>query len=327
MKDPILSVIVPVYNVENYLNRCVDSILTQTFSDFEVILVNDGSKDNSGTLCDQYAREDPRVRVLHKANGGLSDARNAGIDAARGGYLCFIDSDDYIEPEMLEELYRLAKSHEADVSVCGICDCYESGRYPQSDSDREYVLSGVEALQYTLAGRELPGSVCTKLIRRELCEHHRFLKGRTYEDAFYTPELLLQARKVAATTKSLYNYWHREDSITTRPFSEKNMDVVDAYDYTLQVVRERCPELTAVAEFRLLWANFVVLDKMLATNGYEKLPQYGPVVAYLKKNWRKIVGNPHFQKTRRLAAVVLRVSTRLYRLLALRHNHSRGVHS
>ena len=179
----------------------------------------------------------------------------------------------------------------------------------------------------TTLGKELPISVCTKLIRRELCREHRFLKGRTYEDAFYTPGLFLRAGKVAATTRSLYNYWHRADSITTKPFSVQNMDVVDAYTYTLEQVREHCPELEDVAQFRLYWAHFVVLDKLLMTKGYKQLPQYGAVKSYLKKNTWKIFRNAYFTRARRLAALALGIHVGLYRLLVLWQERKYGVHS
>lgn len=120
-----ISIIVPVYKVEPYLRKCVDSILAQTFTDFEVILVDDGSPDNSGKICDEYASKDSRVRVIHKKNGGLSSARNAGIDVARGKYLGFVDSDDYIEKDMYELLYDNIVKEQADLSICGIYDVYE----------------------------------------------------------------------------------------------------------------------------------------------------------------------------------------------------------
>lgn len=317
MKEPVITVVVPIYNVEKYLERCVDSILAQTFQDIEVILVDDGSPDNCAALCDEYARKDTRVRVIHKENGGLSDARNAGMDTAKGEYLCFIDSDDFIDPEMLQILYQLLTDNQADISICGVRNCFESGAYEQCPDERQFVLSGEEALKQTLMGRELAGTICNKLIRRGLCREHRFIKGRTYEDAFFMPELLLQAKTVAVTTKSFYNYWHRSGSITTKPFTERNMDVVDAYSYTLQVVRECCPELTDVAMFRLYWANFVVLDKILATEDYQKLPQFKPVKDFLRKNWIKVLSCHYFRFSRRVAAVALKVNVSLYRFLAI----------
>lgn len=325
MEKPEISVIVPVYNVEKYLRRCVDSILSQTYREMEVLLVDDGATDQSGSICDAYAAQDPRVRVIHKKNGGLSDARNAGMEASAGKYLCFIDSDDFIHQRMLEVLHNLALREDADVAVCGICDCYEGSQTNQSKEIREIVCTGVEALKLTLEGNDLPGSVCSKLIRRELVSDHRFLKGKTYEDAFFTPELLIPARKVAATTESLYYYWHRAGSITTKPFSQRNMDVVDAYRFTLEQVQKSCPELCDVAMFRLYWAHFVVLDKILVTPNYKQLPQYAQVVGFLKKNWRSIVTCSYFQKARRIAALALKIHVGLYRRLVLMRDRGAEV--
>lgn len=326
MGVPEISVIVPVYKVEPYLERCVRSVQNQTFQDFELILVDDESPDRCGELCDDYARQDPRIRVLHKKNGGLSDARNAGMDLARGRYVCFVDSDDFIDPEMLQVLYDLAQKHQAEIAICGVRDCYKGRVQEHNPVEEELVVSGVEALRLTLEGKKLLVSVCTKLICRELAEKNRFRKGRTYEDAFYNPQLLLGAKVVAVTTRSLYSYWHRADSITTHPFREQNMDVIDAYTYNLEQVTEHCPELEDVARFRLHWAYFVVLDKILLTGREGEIAQYPQVKAYLKKHWFEVLRCPYFAKGRRLGAVVLKLHVGLYRILVQWKQKHQEVH-
>lgn len=326
MKSPAVSVIVPVYKVEAYLDRCVESILRQTFSDMQVLLVDDGSPDACGSMCDSYAAKDSRVQVIHKANGGLSDARNAGFEASTGEYVLFIDSDDYIEPTMVEVLYRLVQTHNADIACCGIANCYETGRFPQYALDEEFTCSGKEALREVLIGARIPGGIVDKLIRRDVMGSHRFLKGKTYEDAFFTPGLLLNAQTVAVTTQSLYNYWHRSGSITTQRFNPRAMDVIDAYLYTLDIVRERCPEMMPAAQFRVHWAHFVVLDRMLEEHNYHKLPQYPAVRSYLKKTWWAIVKDPYFQKSRKIAAVALKINIRLYALLSRMHQQHERLH-
>lgn len=322
--NPSVSVIVPIYNVEIYLKRCVDSILSQTLRDIEVILVDDGSPDNCGTICDDYAKKDTRVHVLHKENGGISDARNLGLKYAKGEYVCFIDSDDFIDEDMLNTLYRLVEENEVDMSVCGIRDYYEGQEPVYDHEERAFVCSGIEGLRYTLEGRLLPGSVCSKLIRRTICDTLSFPVGKTYEDAFYTPELFFKISKVAITTKKMYNYWHRADSVTTKPFSAKNMDVIEAYQYTYDVVSKKCPELMDVAQFRLCWANFVVLDKLLVTDNYATYPQYSQVVKFLKNKWWWIFRSPYFRTSRRVAAVALKVNVRLYRMLAVANTKKYG---
>lgn len=317
MANPKISVIVPVYNVEEYLERCVDSVLAQTFSDMEIILVDDGSPDDCGKICDNYAEKDSRVRVIHKENGGLSDARNAGVEAANGEYVCFADSDDFIEPHLLYRLYGLIEKYQADIAVGGIYNCYGNHKAPQCEKILEFSCNGEEALRKMLEGVEIPGSSCCKLILRELAKKRKFLIGKTYEDAFYMPELLLDAKKIAVTTEPLYNYWHRSNSITTRDFNERSMDVIGAYEYTMNLVlQKQLDDLTGVAAFRVWWSYFVVLDRILLMDNYREIPQYRQVVGFLKKNWFNILKCGYFQKSRRIAAVALKINVRLYRLLS-----------
>ncbi len=321
MSAPKISVIVPVYKVEKYLDKCVDSIVKQTFTDTEILLVDDGSPDNCGKMCDEWAKKDSRIKVIHKENGGLSDARNFGYEASMGKYVIFIDSDDFIEADMLSVLYDLINQNNADISVCGICNCYETGMYPQCEKEEEFVISGKAAIKEVLRGERIPGGVVTRLIKRDLLLNHKFIVGKTYEDAFFTPELFLKANIVAVTTKAYYYYWHRNDSITTLPFNQKAMDVIDAYNYTYGIVEKECPDFKDLALFRIQWANFVVLDRMLLVDNYKKLPQYKEVVKYLKKNWLNILKSPYFRKGRRISALALKINVRLYKLLSLANHH------
>lgn len=316
----MISVIVPVYRVERYLARCVDSILAQTYRDLEIILVDDGSPDHCGEICDEYAKRDARVRVIHKSNGGISDARNVGMEAAEGEFISFIDSDDYIEPEMLQTLYKLQKESNADIVCCGICDRYESGDH-LAVSDRVIIhCSGKDALAYTLEGKYSAGSLCNKMIRRSIMHGLRFLNGKIYEDAFFMPELLFAAQTVVITTEPLYNYWHRSGSITTASFEKKHMDIIEAYEKTLDFVRKNCPEMKEVAKFRVCWANFVVLDRILQAENYKRFPEYYQVVAFLKENAGFIMHCRYFQKNRRIAAAALKMHTGLYRMLSRAHS-------
>lgn len=322
---PEVSVIIPVYNVEKYLNRCIDSVIYQTYQDFEIVLIDDGSTDASGEICDKYAMKDSRIKVIHKKNGGLSDARNVGMDNASGNWIVFIDSDDFIEKIMLEVLYDLVSENDVEIAACGINNCYDKKIIPQYDRLESFVCSGVEALKLTLIGQKLPGSICNKMIKSTLAKKYRFIVGKFYEDAFFTPDLLLNANNVAVTTQPLYNYWHRSDSITTEVFSDKKMDIIYAYIYTKQVVQNKCPELIRYADFRLYWSHFIVLDSMLRSNRYRSYKRFDEVVRYLKKNWIKIVVCPFFRKERRLSAVVLKCNVFLYRILLLTNKRRQQV--
>lgn len=163
---PKISIIVPVYNVEKYLEKCVRSILAQTFTDFELILVDDGSPDSSGAMCDQFAEQDQRVKVIHKENGGLSDARNAGIEIATGEYLGFVDSDDYIADDMYELLYTNIVKEDADLSICGIYDVYE-GKEPVEKQQQYIVLDKVAAMKMILEAKVVSVHAVNKLYKKK----------------------------------------------------------------------------------------------------------------------------------------------------------------
>lgn len=313
---PVISVIVPIYKVEKYLDRCVESIVNQTFSDIEILLIDDGSPDNCGKMCDEWAKKDSRIKAFHKENGGLSDARNFGIAESSGEYVICIDSDDFIEPKMLEVLYGLATEHNADISICGIFNCYESRKVPQCKTVGKYLYSGVEALREYFLGERIPGGVVTRLIKSDIAKELEFPYGKTYEDAFYSPKLFLSVEKVAVDTTPLYNYWHRADSITSQAFTEKAMDVISAYECAYDTVRENCPQIIDCAEFRVQWANFIVLDRMMLMKDHKKIPQYNGVVKYLKKNWLSIAKSKYFRKSRKIAAVALKLNASLYGILS-----------
>lgn len=266
---PTISVIVPVYKVEPYIRKCVDSILGQTFSDIQVILVDDGSPDQCGKICDEYAKQDNRVEVIHKENGGLSDARNAGIPYAKGEYIIFLDSDDYIENDMFEYMYTRIKDSGADMATCGLYEVYKD-RIETQKEEVDFVCTGEEAFRCILRGHTIRGEIWNKLIRKSCIEDLRFPKGRLYEDIYYTVDLMQRIKKVAVGTKPKYYYLHREDSITGKAYRPKVFDIIDGYTKNYEVVKEKFPSLTQEAECLWIWSRFIVLDKMLLQEDYKK---------------------------------------------------------
>ncbi len=228
--DELISVIVPVYKVEDYLSRCVDSILSQTYRNIEVILVDDGSPDKCGEICDRYAQHDPRVRVIHKENGGLSDARNAGIEIAQGQYISFIDSDDWVHPEFLESLYQLTRSTDADIAASDFMRTSTENLPLTLEEETVYQYSNLEALkQY--AGVFYVQMVVSwgKIYKKQLFEGVRFPVGRVHEDEFTTHKVIYKAKRIVFTTRKLLYYWQRQDSIMGSRSSLKNqLDTIDA---------------------------------------------------------------------------------------------------
>ena len=312
----MISVIVPVYNVEKYLERCVKSIAAQTYKDLEILLIDDGSTDKSGEMCDAFQQTDSRIKAFHKQNGGLSDARNYGIEHSAGEFISFVDSDDYIDEKMLETLHRLITENDADLAVCSAMDVFEGKEVTQVKEIKEFNLNKVESYKYMLRGDGIP-SACNKLYKRQTVGDVRFPVGKLYEDGFFTPQILKKVEKTAATSKPMYYYFRRADSITTKPFRKGDLDVIEAYDKCVKQVKELCPEALPYAEFRYRNAYFNVLDKMLMRDDCKEIPEYKQVVKYLKKHTAQIVKDPGFGKMRKIAAVALKFSVPLYKKILL----------
>lgn len=255
MNAPEISVIVPVYNVEKYLCRCVDSILNQTFRDFELILVDDGSPDNSGAICDEYAAKDSRVVVIHRENGGLSAARNVGIDwtfaNSNSEWLTFIDSDDWVHPEYLERLLNAAIESNVDVSVCG------------------YTKIAGEALQ--VAPEQLAVQLWTpedlfvnynvnaivawgKLYRKECFREVRYPVGKIHEDEFTTYKIIFPCGRLAYIPAGMYAYFNNAEGITKSEWSPKHLVGIDAIEEQISYFADnKFPKACRKAKWCILW--------------------------------------------------------------------------
>lgn len=227
-----ISVIVPVYNVKKYIHKCVDSIINQTYKNLEIILVDDGSLDNCGKICDEYAKKDNRIRVIHKENGGLSSARNAGLEVATGEFIGFIDSDDFIAPEMYETLYNSIKTDGTDLAVCKIA-WVENGKI-RCEEDGTHTVIGFEEF---VGVRNYNVSACNRLYKKDLWKNIRFPVGRICEDAFVEHLISGQCDKISCIDKGMYFYFIRNESIMTANYSVKRLDAAEAFlgrlDYML----------------------------------------------------------------------------------------------
>lgn len=211
--NPVISIVVPVYKVEVYLEKCVNSILNQTFTDFELILVDDGSPDNCPAMCDEYAKKDARIKVIHKANGGLSDARNAGIDIAKGTYIGFVDSDDYVAPDMYERLFNLIDENKCDISICQAVIVGEGEEAVYENSDKVYVLDKDQAIYQMICNRLFSVNAWNKLYKKELFENIRYPKGLLYEDLATTYKLISICDNIVYSPMKKYAYLQRNGSI------------------------------------------------------------------------------------------------------------------
>ncbi len=314
-----VSVIIPVYNVEKYLQRCFDSVVNQTLKEIEIILVNDGSSDSSGEICDRLEKTDSRVRVIHKQNGGLSDARNAGIEAAQGEFLSFIDSDDYVVPDMLEYLYINAVNSGAQIAT-GTMIMVKNGNAKTSSDFTPSVFSPEKALENALYGPVSSLSVCNKIFKKELFEDIKFLVGKTYEDAYIVPSLFLKADKIFMSGKAVYHYViDRQDSITNVSFSEKNFNMVDAFEFNRKKVCEKYPALFNVFTYRIYYAYVMLFKKIIFSVDFKKNKYYNVLVAKIRSGKKFVLKSKYFDNKFKFLYILLCLSPVLYAKIMRRH--------
>jgi len=272
--------------------------------------VDDGSTDNSGKLCDEYKRLDKRIKAYHKENGGLSDARNYGIEKAKGKYICFVDSDDYVTSDMCEILYNDIISTNADVAMCNLVDCYGIICKIDNSNIERCVFSPEEAIREVMLGEKVRISVNAKLYRKNLFDKIEFEKGKTYEDAIIMVELLDKCEKISYNSSKVYYYIHRENSITTQRFSEKCYDVIYAYEKNRDIIMSKYPKIIYIADIRLCWARFVILERMAMSDATFD----DNAIRYLKKRFLSIMRSRClFGNLKKISLVILLLSKRMYR--------------
>lgn len=236
---PLVSVIIPVYNTEKYLNQCINSVLAQTLSDIEVLLIDDGSTDGSGKICDDYARKDKRIHVIHTSNHGVSHARNKGLEQAKGEYISFIDSDDWIDPDMIATLYRLIQTHHADLSTCGYIIEDENGSVIYNIKEKViYTLNKWDAIYSLFHDKyyKYKGNLCDKLYNKSIIERQQLkFNEKIYynEDRLFIFQYLNECQSMAYTTSPYYHYIMRPTSAMNRvrnTYQEKSSTFMDAFD-------------------------------------------------------------------------------------------------
>lgn len=271
MKDlPLLSVIVPVYNVENYLSLCIGSLADQTYANLEVLLVDDGSTDGSGAICDQWAARDSRIRVIHKENGGAGVARNLAMDLAAGELITFADSDDYVLPDMYAHLYSLM-GEDADIAECGYL-LFSGQELPRADAGdgnpRSY--SPEEAMGLHIRDEIFQQTIWNKLYRREVLEGLRFPVGNLIDDEFFTYRAIGNARKLVHSDRRLYGYRQQAGSVMHRPYSLKRLQGLDAKLQRLDYLTREMPNLVEEGKRDLLFSCLISMQGCLRfLNGAE----------------------------------------------------------
>lgn len=243
-QNPLISVIVPIYNVEDYLDRCVNSLVKQTYKNLEIILVDDGANDSCPQLCDEWAQKDSRIKAIHKVNGGLSDARNAGLEIANGELIVLIDSDDWIDYCAIEKMYERMLADDSDVVSSGVKWVTEDGTLLRDVTvSQDAVLDTHSAMSEIIVDGQLKQHVWNKLYKRELVEVIPFEKGKYHEDVFWSYQVFGRAKKVSLMKESFYNYVQRSSSIMGAGYSKNRLDALDAMKQRCDYVKKHFPDL------------------------------------------------------------------------------------
>ncbi len=265
MPTSLISIIVPVYKVEEYLPRCVESLLAQTYRNLDIILVDDGSPDRCPALCDSYAAKDARVRVLHTGNRGLSAARNAGLAVTRGDYVFFVDSDDWVAPDAVERMYAQIAREGADVCVCGIRDVYSLAEATPDGVDTCLFYGREEFMERILTDSNCYGYACNKLIRMSVLGELRFDENLfSCEDMVFCVELATACTKVVQLQAQLYYYFQRPSSMTgVSGYSERKLSVIRAYEMIAPFYEREAPQLMPIINRNYLKINLNVKGRML----------------------------------------------------------------
>lgn len=306
----IISIIIPVYNVENYLARCVESVLKQTYQNLEIILVDDGSTDLSGTICDEYEKKDSRIVVIHKPNGGLSSARNAGLDRARGAYVGFIDSDDYVSENMYELLHEQIASDESDIANIMYVRAFESGKLISSCVPHQTNESfSAEKYLEELLMHVGDVSVCTKLFPSELIGELRFLEGVLNEDLLFMIELIKRMGNIRFIGTVGYYYFVREKSIS----SGYGKSVIDMQKNSLMVldfVKQNAPQLRKQAYRFALYQNMAYLLAVPKKEATKENPSFCSAVRFVRAYTVKNLFNKYLKLKAKVILCGLMVAPR-----------------
>lgn len=311
--ENLISVIVPIYKVEKYLSKCIDSILNQTYRNLEIILINDGSPDRCGLICDEYKEKDSRIKVIHKKNGGLSSARNAGLNICKGDYIAFVDSDDYIESCMYEELLSDIKQNNSQIAIAEVMKVNEGEKIIRKTQSKEVeVMDKVEAMSRYLLGEWI--AVWDKLYSKELFNEIRFPIGKLNEDEAIMLKLFDKCNVITFNKKVMYYYLNREGSITKTKVSLKNnFDWVENAKENLNFINLTYPQLKEEAEKRYLGSVIWSLHSIEYCESKIYDSEKKILQKELRKNFIKVITNSYISKIDKISSIIMILNISRYK--------------
>lgn len=289
----LISVIIPVYNVEKYIRECLNSVINQTYKNLEIILVDDGSQDKSGNICDEYKMKDDRIKVIHKQNGGLSDARNVGMKIAKGRYIQFIDSDDFIDKDMIEILYKIIIENDADISMCSNYILKENKRTSDS-SGKMYIYNRIEALREILLDEKIRSYAWNKLMKKELFTDIEFPKGKVFEDILTIPKIFEKSSKIVYLDIPKYYYRQREGSILNKQTNELRLSYINAAEEINKFIEEKEPSLENYCAYNIAHITIKTYNDIGFFNMYDLLNE--KIVNDLYEKTKKIFEQEQYEE-------------------------------
>lgn len=309
---PLLTIVIPVYNAENYLKSCLDSVAAQEFTDYELVLVDDGSQDGSGRICDEYAVRDPRIRVIHQSNGGQAAARNRGIDVAVGDYVGFCDNDDILHPSIFRVLFENAGAAGADISACSYNERDMRGKVSHDrHSGETFYLSNREGMEQFLLREKMDIYVWTKIYRRTFLETHgiRFEQGRNDEDFLFNYAAFRLAGQTVFTDRALYTYSVRDDS-ECRMFYKKDLRryLHNTLYRTYKIesgIRREYPELLLLAKRQTIRYHIMMIGRIIQTGYRSSEPYFSYMMRYLRENRQQVIAQRNYWGMSRLGISLL----------------------
>lgn len=312
--DEKISVIVPIYNVEKYLHRCIESIINQTYRNIEIILVNDGSTDDSKNICEKYLNKDKRIKLINKKNGGLSEARNAGLKKATGEIVSFIDSDDFIETNFYEYMLAEMKKTNSDIAICGTSIDYENGKKREKVNLTEEILDSKEAIIKLNSFSSFDMSVCNKIFKRDIVKNIEFPIGKKSEDYFVTYKYLDKAKKIVVLPKAMYHYYQRPNSIS-RGKVNISYDYIEGSLRQKEYIEKRYPDIQNVANTAYAFSYIAVYNRYIENDADLPREKKKKFKKEVKKYIKYIISNEYINNLKKIQAIVFSYNLFLYKLL------------
>ena len=314
MEERLVSIIVPVYNVEKQLVHCVDSILKQTYKNIEILLIDDGSPDNCSAICDSYTKEDTRIKTFHKKNGGLSSARNYGLDRAKGDYISFIDSDDWVDQDFIEIMVNNLEKEKSDISIIGYKLVWDSGKIINSSNKNDYeIYDQSTAIHELLVQKKFQCMACTKLYKKELFNHIRFPEGKLFEDIAISLPLFKKCSRVVLSGQQKYYYYQRDGSIVNSAFDYRKMVILEYCRDIINFSKECGGTYDKEANAFYLKAMLMLILNIYDTTNNSYIEERKILSKEIKKCRKYILFNPYLEARRQavLWAILMKVSPKL----------------